>query len=64
MSVALLHDRKNRQLPHGVMKANVFRAPGHFGLEEKVIPKAGPGEACGCSSEGTAPLIRRSVAGH
>ena len=45
MSVALLHDRKNRQLPHGVMKANVFRAPGHFGLEEKVIPKAGPGEA-------------------
>jgi len=28
-----------------MMKANVFRAPGHFGLEEKTIPKAGPGEA-------------------
>ncbi len=29
----------------GVMKANVFRAPGKFGLEEKAIPKAGIGEA-------------------
>jgi alcohol dehydrogenase len=27
------------------MKALVFRAPGKFGLEEKSIPKAGPGEA-------------------
>jgi threonine dehydrogenase-like Zn-dependent dehydrogenase len=27
------------------MKANVFRGPGEFGLEEKPIPKAGPGEA-------------------
>jgi threonine dehydrogenase-like Zn-dependent dehydrogenase len=27
------------------MMANVFRAPGQFGLEEKPIPKAGPGEA-------------------
>ena len=27
------------------MWANVFRAPGKFGLEEKVIPKPGPGEA-------------------
>jgi threonine dehydrogenase-like Zn-dependent dehydrogenase len=27
------------------MKANVFRRPGQFGLEEKPIPKAGPGEA-------------------
>jgi threonine dehydrogenase-like Zn-dependent dehydrogenase len=27
------------------MKANVFRAPGQFGLEEKPIPKAGFGEA-------------------
>jgi alcohol dehydrogenase len=27
------------------MKANVFRAPGKFGLEEKPIPTAGPGEA-------------------
>lgn len=29
----------------GVMMANVFRAPGQFGLEEKPIPKAGTGEA-------------------
>lgn len=28
-----------------LMQANVFRAPGKFGLEEKPIPKAGPGEA-------------------
>lgn len=27
------------------MKANVFRAPGEFGLEEKPIPRAGYGEA-------------------
>jgi alcohol dehydrogenase len=27
------------------MKANVFHAPGKFGLEEKPIPHAGPGEA-------------------
>src|ERR1051325_7508923 len=27
------------------MQANVFHAPGKFGLEEKPIPKAGPGEA-------------------
>jgi threonine dehydrogenase-like Zn-dependent dehydrogenase len=27
------------------MYANVFRAPGEFGLTEKVIPHAGPGEA-------------------
>jgi len=27
------------------MRANVFRGPGKFGLEEKAIPKAGPGEA-------------------
>lgn len=27
------------------MKANVFRAPGKFSLEEKPIPTAGPGEA-------------------
>jgi threonine dehydrogenase-like Zn-dependent dehydrogenase len=27
------------------MKATVFRAPGKFGLEEKAIPHAGPGEA-------------------
>jgi alcohol dehydrogenase len=29
----------------GFMRANVFRAPGHFGLEEKPIPRAVPGEA-------------------
>lgn len=29
----------------GVMKANVFRSPGKFGLEQQPIPKAGPGEA-------------------
>jgi alcohol dehydrogenase len=32
--------------PHiGLMKANVFRGPGVFGLEEKPIPRASPGEA-------------------
>src|SRR5213594_1126291 len=34
-----------KQLPRGMMKANVFRSPGEFGLEEKPIPTAGPGEA-------------------
>src|SRR3954453_8309697 len=29
----------------GLMKANVFRGPGRFGLEEKPIPRAGYGEA-------------------
>lgn len=29
----------------GFMMANVFRAAGRFGLEEKPVPKAGPGEA-------------------
>ena len=29
----------------GLMKANVFRAPGQFGLEEKPIPRANAGEA-------------------
>jgi alcohol dehydrogenase len=40
-----IEDRKTKQLPRGLMHANVFRAPGEFGLEEKVIPHAGPGEA-------------------
>jgi alcohol dehydrogenase len=40
-----LEARKTKQLPRGVMHANVFRAPGIFGLEEKVIPHPGPGEA-------------------
>ena len=34
-----------KQLPRGVMNANVFRGPNVFGLEEKPIPTAGPGEA-------------------
>src|SRR4051812_10481434 len=28
----------------GLMRANVFRSPGQFGMEEKPIPLAGPGE--------------------
>jgi threonine dehydrogenase-like Zn-dependent dehydrogenase len=35
----------SRQLSRGFMKANVFRGPGKFGLDEKPIPHAGPGEA-------------------
>ena len=34
-----------KPLARTFMKANVFRAPGKFGLEEKPIPSAGPGEA-------------------
>ncbi len=34
-----------RSVASSFMKANVFRAPGEFGLEEKPIPRAGPGEA-------------------
>src|SRR5260370_39368752 len=37
--------REPKQLHRGVMKANVFRGPGEYGLEEKPIPTAGPGEA-------------------
>jgi len=40
-----LEQRKTLQIPRGFMKANVFRAPGEFGLEEKPIPRAGAGEA-------------------
>jgi hypothetical protein len=40
-----LEERKSKQTPRGLMKANVFRAPGKFGLEEKPIPHAGYGEA-------------------
>src|SRR5881394_1953374 len=29
----------------GTMRANVFREPGRFGLSERPIPRAGPGEA-------------------
>ena len=44
MSVAV-EPRKTKRVHRGVMKANVFRAPGNFGLEEKPIPRAGVGEA-------------------
>ena len=44
MSLAL-EERKGRQTPRGLMKANVFRATGKFGLEEKPIPRAGYGDA-------------------
>ena len=45
MPLLELEERKMDRLPSGTMKANVFRSPGKFGLEEKSIPKAGPGEA-------------------
>jgi alcohol dehydrogenase len=42
----LEHERRSAVVnASGVMKANVFHAPGQFGLEEKPIPTAGPGEA-------------------
>ena len=44
MSLAV-ETRTSRPLARTFMKANVFRAPGKFGLEEKRIPEAGPGEA-------------------
>ena len=44
MPVAL-ETRQTKPLSQGVMYANVFRRPGHFGLEEKPIPRAGTGEA-------------------
>jgi threonine dehydrogenase-like Zn-dependent dehydrogenase len=40
-----IEERKGKQTPRGLMKANVFRKPGEFGLEEKAIPRAGHGEA-------------------
>jgi threonine dehydrogenase-like Zn-dependent dehydrogenase len=40
-----LEERKTKQTPRGLMRANVFRAPGKFGLEEKPIPHASYGEA-------------------
>ena len=45
MPVAQLNERKIRQFPRGVMKANVFHPPGRYGLEELTIPRAGAGEA-------------------
>lgn len=44
MSSAIL-DPKPVQVAQGFMKANVFRGPGKFGLEEKPIPRARFGEA-------------------
>ena len=40
-----LEERKTKQLPRGFMRANVFHAPGKFGIEEKPIPRAGNGQA-------------------
>ncbi|HVT92755.1 MAG TPA: alcohol dehydrogenase catalytic domain-containing protein [Bryobacteraceae bacterium] len=44
MPVAL-KESEAKQQSRDVMRANVFRGPGRFGLEEKAIPKAGFGEA-------------------
>ena len=40
-----LEKRGSAAVAKRVMKANVFRAPGQFGLESKNVPTAGPGEA-------------------
>ena len=40
-----IEEQKIKQTPRGLMKANVFRGPEKFGLEEKPIPRAGHGEA-------------------
>lgn len=45
MAHILLPERPVKQLRAAVMKANVFHAPGEFGIEEKPIPRPGPGEA-------------------
>ena len=42
---SVLETLESRQLKTGLMKANVFRGPGRFGLEEKPIPTAGVGDA-------------------
>lgn len=45
-SVSLaIEEKRTNQLQRGLMRANVFHAPGKFALEEKAIPRAGPGEA-------------------
>ncbi len=44
MTLALV-ERQTKQMPQSLMKANVFRGPGKFGLEEKPMPRAGYGEA-------------------
>jgi alcohol dehydrogenase len=40
-----IESRKTKQTPKGIMKANVFRGPENFGLEEKPVPSARAGEA-------------------
>jgi alcohol dehydrogenase len=35
---------RRKVLPKGLMRATVFHAPSHFGLEEKALPHAGPGD--------------------
>lgn len=45
MPVSVLETQNARSLATRVMRANVFRGPGKFGLEEKPIPKAGFGDA-------------------
>jgi alcohol dehydrogenase len=40
-----IEEQTTRQVSRCFMKANVFRGPGKFGLEEKPIPHAGPGQA-------------------
>src|SRR3954451_6556495 len=45
MELLEVTEHKQKLPQTGMMKAHVFRAPGQFGLEEKAIPQAGPGEA-------------------
>lgn len=45
MQLAIESPKRPKQTHRGLMRANVFRAPGKFGLEEKAIPRAGSGEA-------------------
>ncbi len=45
MSSPAITTRESLTPPPGFMKANVFRGPGHFGLESKPIPSVGYGEA-------------------
>ena len=43
--MSLLLEQQKTWVHRGLMQANVFQAPGMFGLAEKPIPHAGPGEA-------------------
>jgi alcohol dehydrogenase len=45
MSSQAITTRESLTPAPGFMRANVFRGPGHFGLEEKPIPSPGYGEA-------------------